>query len=78
MDWNDPLVRMVLKQAGRRALTALGGGAAAISDDDLSKALSVGVVIGNELWQAYRAYRAHAKVQASPEKQAAVEVLKQP
>lgn len=54
---NSPLVQTLLKFAIRRGLTILGGSAAALTDDQVSQAVAVLVVIGNEAWQAYQAHK---------------------
>lgn len=56
-----PAGQTLLKLAVRRGLSALGGAAASISDDQLTQAAGVALVIGNELWQAALSYRAHRR-----------------
>lgn len=60
---NAALIDSLIKFFLRRGLTILGGSAASISDDDLSKFVGVALLILNELIQFYQAHK-HEKRKA--------------
>lgn len=54
---NSQVVETLVKFALRRGLTILGGSAASISDDTLTKVIGFVFVVANEIWNAWQAHK---------------------
>lgn len=57
-EMNDQILQSVIKFLMRRGLTLIGGGAAELTDNQIAQFVGISFVIGNELYQAWKAHQA--------------------
>lgn len=59
----NPFAQSLLTFAIRRGLTVLGGSAANLTDNQIAEFVGISLVIGNEAYQFYKAWRAEKSKQ---------------